>query len=371
MWEGLAFGWRTAVLATATAVVVPIAAGLWTSFHDRLAARTLAALLLVLVGVFTPWTIGFAGFYDRWPWLTFLPAANALWAAPLLWLYACALTTGDWPPGAWRHLLPGAVQFAWQAIAFTLPLATKARWSDLTSPISEVGVALGLAVGFAGYGWATARLLSRHRRRLAQSRSDDARFAAGWLDRVAVLGAGLGAFWVAYEVWDAISPLGYEGLMGLYLGVAAITLYLAVEGWRQTRTPWPREVEVAAVLLPVPPPARDWAAQGRAWADRVRAEGWHRQPDLTLAGLARKLGTNAGYLSRAVNEGLGVNFSTFVNDLRSDEVAEEIRSGSARRILDMALDAGFASKASFNRAFLARHGVTPRRMLAEARRPDF
>ncbi|HEV2081662.1 MAG TPA: AraC family transcriptional regulator [Brevundimonas sp.] len=367
MLEGLVFGWRTAVLVTATAVVLPVALGLWFSFHDRRAARTLAALLVVLVGVFTPWTIGFAGFYDRWPWLTFLPVANALWAAPLLWLYACALTTGGWPARWWVHLLPGAAQFVWQAAAFILPLSLKGRWSDLTSPVSELVVAVGLAVGFIGYGWATARVLSRHRRRLARSRSDDAGFAAGWLDRVTVAGAALGVFWVTYETWDAVRPLGYRGLMGLYLGVAAMAVYLAVEGWRQTRTPWPRpEVDAPDAGAP----ARDWRAQGRVWAERVRAEGWHRQPDLTLSGLARKLGTNAGYLSRAVNEGLGVNFSTFVNDLRSDEVAERLLAGSDEGVLDLALEAGFASKASFNRAFLARHGVTPRQMRARARRPE-
>lgn len=368
MLEGLVFGWRTAVLVTATAVVLPIAAGLWFSFHDRRAARTLAALLVVLVGVFTPWTIGFAGFYDRWQWLTFLPVANALWAAPLLWLYACALTTGAWPAGGWRHLLPGAAQFLWQTAAFALPLPLKDRWSDITSPVFEVVVAVGLAAGFVGYGWATAGVLRRRRKTVAQSRSDDARFAARWLDRVAVAGAALAVFWVAYECWDAIRPLGYRGLMGLYVGVAAITVYLAVEGWRQTRTPWPREE--AAMPSEAAAPGRDWGEQGRLWAHRVRSEGWHRQPDLTLSGLARKLGTNAGYLSRAVNEGLGVNFSTFVNDLRSDEVAERIRGGSGEGILDMALEAGFASKASFNRAFLVRHGVTPRQMRARARRPE-
>lgn len=61
MIDGLVFGWRTAVLTVAAAVILPIAVGLWTSFHGRAAARTMALLLLVLVGVFTPWLIGFAG----------------------------------------------------------------------------------------------------------------------------------------------------------------------------------------------------------------------------------------------------------------------------------------------------------------------
>lgn len=69
----LFFGWRTSVLLCAALVIVPIALALPQLAVNRLANRTLAILLLVLVGVMAPWMIGFAGFYDRWPWLTFLP----------------------------------------------------------------------------------------------------------------------------------------------------------------------------------------------------------------------------------------------------------------------------------------------------------
>jgi len=78
----LVFGWRTAVLTVAAAILLPLAVGLSASFHNRLAARTLAALLIVMTGVFVPWLIGFAGFYDRWWWLTFAPFSNALLVPP-------------------------------------------------------------------------------------------------------------------------------------------------------------------------------------------------------------------------------------------------------------------------------------------------
>ena len=80
---------------------------------------------------------------------------------------------------------------------------------------------------------------------------------------------------------------------------------------------------------------------------------------MTLAVVARRLGTNTAYLSRALNEGLGINFSTLVNRIRSESVAEAIRSGAGTYMLTLALDAGFASKASFNRAFSATYGMPP------------
>jgi AraC-like DNA-binding protein len=105
--------------------------------------------------------------------------------------------------------------------------------------------------------------------------------------------------------------------------------------------------------------ARDWSTQGRLWAEQVAEAGWVRDPDLDITGLARRLGTNTGYLSRALNEGLGLNFSTFVNDLRCRLVVEAMEAGSRQDVLALALDAGFASKASFNRAFRAATGTTP------------
>ena len=77
----------------------------------------------------------------------------------------------------------------------------------------------------------------------------------------------------------------------------------------------------------------------------------------SIADLARRLGTNTNYLSRALNEGLGQNFSEFVNRQRIAE-AQRMLAGPGE-VLDIALAVGFGSKASFNRAFLAYTGRTP------------
>lgn len=79
-----------------------------------------------------------------------------------------------------------------------------------------------------------------------------------------------------------------------------------------------------------------------------------------MAELARRLGTNTAYLSRAINQGLSLNFNAFVNRMRSDEVAKRMQEDpAARDLFQLALDAGFSSKATFNRAFRAAYGLTP------------
>lgn len=363
---GLVFGWRTAVLSVAAAIILPIAVALCAQLTNRAANRFLGLLLVVLAGVFTPWLIGFAGFYDRWRWLTFLPVAVPLLGPPLLWLYVTTLARGRAPAGYLKHFAPGLLQFAWLLAGFLLPLPVKLRWADLANPASNLVFSVALIASFAVYGVASWRELEAYRASLAQTRSDDSRFAGQWLSRVLAAGGVLAGVWTVYAVWELIRPLGYKGLMGLYAALAAIAVYLAIEGWRNAALTFPC---IDALTPEAPEPERDWTAQGGAWLERIRAEGWHRQADLSLHRAARLLGTNTAYLSRAFNQGLGQNFSRAINRLRCEEVADAITGHPEAPILDLALEAGFSSKASFNRAFQDRFAMTPQAMRREARRP--
>jgi AraC-like DNA-binding protein len=81
--------------------------------------------------------------------------------------------------------------------------------------------------------------------------------------------------------------------------------------------------------------------------------------DLTLARLARLIGTNSAYLSRAINRGEGTNFASFIARLRAEAVAARLGQGDNADLLTIALEEGFGSKASFNRAFIAALGEAP------------
>ena len=358
MLEGLVFGWRTAVLSVATVQLLAIAGALPRVLVNRTANRTLAALLVVLAGILMPWLIGFAGFYDRWQWLTFAPIAFPLAVAPLLWFYVHALVEGRWPLRFSLHLAPTAAHLVFMTTSFLLPMPLKGRWADYAlGPVNQV-VWLGAAVGLGAYGVAGLRLLRHYRALLAAQRSDDARYAARWLSRLLRATLMLLPVWTAYAIWDAVAPLGYFALMGLHLAIATFALFLAVEGWRHAGLAFPTAMSLEPTPTPEPQP-RDWRAQGEAWSATVRRENWAAIPDLSLSELSRRLGTNTSHLSRALNEGMGLGFSGFVNGLRCEAVAAAIDNGAQEDLLDLALEAGFSSKASFNRAFQTVHGVTP------------
>jgi AraC-like DNA-binding protein len=364
--DGLVFGWRTATLSIVVVQLALIALALVRAYENRVANRALAMLLIVLIGVVIPWLIGFAGFYDRWRWLTFAPFQITLAVGPLIYFYISALVTGRWPRNVGIHLTPAAVQFAFLAASFALPMPLKERWSGTASAPYAVASDFATIVSLTCYGSAGLRLLARYRKLLAGQRSDDHLFAARWLTQALHATLALLPIWASYAIWDAIAPIGYVGLMGLYLSIAAFALYLAIEGWRHAALPFPHMADLA-IPAPSLPPARDWRVLGEQWAARVVAQDWHLDPDLSLATLARLLGTNTHHLSRALNEGLGLNFSSFIGRLRSETVATALRADDRRDLLDLALEAGFSSKASFNRSFFATFATTPsayRRALA-------
>lgn len=364
---GLTFGWRTAVLTVAVVQLAVLAAALARTMANRRANRTLAALLGVLALMVMPWLIGFAGFYDKWMWLTFAPFQITLAVAPLGWLYLTALTEGAWPPRGWRHLIPAAAQALYLATCFALPFDAKMAWDDRSSDSYQLITALALLAQMAWYGRASAMQLIAYRAALPDHVADTHRYAGRWLAGALTALGLLFAVWAGYSLWDLIAPLGYINLMGLYLAMAACALYLGIEGWRHAALPFPR----LADLVPASTPdSKDWAALGRDWAARVQAEGWARDPELTLTRLARRLGTNTGYLSRAINQGLGCNFSEFIATQRAEAVAERLRAGDAADLLSIALEEGFGSKASFNRAFAARHGVAPSAFRRQVSNPE-
>lgn len=330
-----------------------------------MARRSLGALLIVLCGVLTPFTIGYAGFYDRWPWLSFAPFAVPLAMGPLLYAHLNALIF-DRPIPRWHAALPVA-QFAYQAFAFCLPLDLRGAFDrQVQRPWLDPILAALLLASMVGYAVAALRALRRHRCWLVARRSDLA--AARRVRAVLIAYAAIVTVRTGYLIAEAvIAPLSYFDMFGFYVVLAVVGNYLAIEGWRQA------DARPQPIVEPI---ERDWRPIAAEWMDRIEAHRWWRDPDLDLAELARRLGTNTAYLSRGLNEGLGLGFAEAINGLRVEHVAARLRDGTDGDILTLAINAGFGSKATFNRVFKERFGVTPstyRRVSTvknDAERPD-
>jgi len=91
-------------------------------------------------------------------------------------------------------------------------------------------------------------------------------------------------------------------------------------------------------------------------------EKLYRNPELTLSELAAHLGTNPSFLSKIINRIFEKNFNDFVNQYRVMEVKAQLSNPEFAHltIMSLAYDAGFNSKATFNRAFKKFTGDSPK-----------
>lgn len=96
--------------------------------------------------------------------------------------------------------------------------------------------------------------------------------------------------------------------------------------------------------------------------ERMTERKLWRIEGLGIADLAREMGTHEHRLRRAINRQLGYrNFNDFLHDYRLNDAAARLADpGQAHlSVLTIALDCGYGSLGPFNRAFKARHGLTP------------
>ncbi len=329
------------------------------------ANRLLAAVLVVFALKLVPYGLGFAGYYDEYPWLSFAPFGLGLFIGPLIYLHVHRLTASVLPCGWAWHLLPGALQLAYYASVFAQPLAIKNHWNAIVHEpwIDPLETFLEL-MSFAIYLWLSLRIYRAYQRWLDAHLSNREEFRIVWLRNVLLAFLIVWPVWAIYEALSYSVDFNYFQRFPLYVFLTLLVFYLGLEGWRHAGTVYPPVANVVSLktkaLLPIVPSGRDWQAQGQEWLTRTEEAGWWRDPELSLERLSRHLGTNTAYLSRALNEGLGLSLNAAINRLRVVEVCRQLASGEAGDdLLAVAFAAGFSSKTSFNRTFKAQIGKTP------------
>jgi AraC-like DNA-binding protein len=99
----------------------------------------------------------------------------------------------------------------------------------------------------------------------------------------------------------------------------------------------------------------------RQLADLMHIERVFLEPDLTLPGLAVRVGCSVNHLSQVINSGFGIGFFDYLNQQRVEYARQLLRrqDGRQQSILSIALAAGFNSHSSFYSAFKKSSGQTP------------
>jgi AraC-like DNA-binding protein len=396
---GLTLDWLHIIVLLGATQGAFLAVALASKRTNRTANRLLAAAMLAFSLGLATTVYHAAGLVPVMPQFFGVGYPLLFLYGPLIYLYAVAaadrnnrLTRKD----VWHFVpfaatvvagLPIYLMSGAEKVAFFQGLAAGGRPPLLILVADPLKFVSGI-----GYAVATIVFLRRHRERVKESYSSTERVNLRWL---VWLGGAAAAIWLLAVV---IQVLDAAGVMSVARGDDAIALAIAVLvysiGYRGLRQPeifryetaeFPVQVLRPAIATATPPTLAAGAAEpepgpdatGRyersglteAEARRLKASllaamdqdsPW-KDSELTLADLASRLDTTPHKLSEVLNAEVGQTFYDFVNGYRVREVQRRITAGEAkaRKILSLALDAGFASKSTFNEVFKKHTSQTP------------
>jgi AraC-like DNA-binding protein len=332
---------------------------LWFSQNELFASRYLAAGFLLATLNVGPQIIGFAGFYQVWPGLTFFPFATGLWLGPLFYLHAYALIRGE--PLAWRKwlLIPGIIQTSYYTWAFLSLGDYKQKWAFNDSfhepyivPVESV-LEIGLIIFACISVW---QLNRRYKDYLDQTESVAAELEPVWLDRIVLAILLGGGTFVGLESVSLFAHIAYIDAFPFQVLIIGVLAWLSIESvWRLNQAfPKIHQIDLASSRVAY----KNWAYEFERVEAAVVQGQWFLEQRFSLRELAKRLATNELYVSKSINEGYGQSFNAWINSLRIGHAKHLIKS-TDKQLLVVALESGFNSKATFNRVFREKCDLTP------------
>lgn len=357
--------------------------------EDRLSDYLMSLLLVLCCAHIAQYMLGFGGWYDthdaRSTFMFYFPFHNYLLLGPVLYFYFLSLANHRFQfksRDIW-HFVPGLI---WIGIYITSFFFDVILWHwILGKPLPDFyhtrgyfGVflqgfirdlfnLLGL-VSFYIYLIFTFRLYRRYRRYIIDHFSDTEPIKHTWLRNILyILIIGLTIQWIFYLL-SGFFPFSYVQFWNSHLVVAIMIYMVSITAYISTHYLPQQLAFEAAPPTQEPrssenmPDLPDWKNKLEKWMETERP---YLDPNLTLGELAKQLRTNTSVLSRVINQGFQQNFNDFINSYRVAAVEERLKRGDHETLtlLSIALDCGFNSKATFNRAFKKFTGQSPREMI--------
>ncbi|HTJ13244.1 MAG TPA: helix-turn-helix transcriptional regulator [Dinghuibacter sp.] len=293
----------------------------------------------------------------------FVPFFIIMPVGPLVYFYvkSCLDPRFELPRKDRRHfwpvlldLVPVLTVFLYLAlVAFGMERPNDARWGVFIDDYNDyVDIPRWLSVTI--YVWAAWRLL----------RKAPAAEAARWIRQFLRGFMVFQCIWLVFLVPQELPGSGdwlldHLGWYPLYIPLVVLSYWLGIKGYLLSQA-----LPVPGTPLPVSLVQPTVQVLERLMAE----EKLYRNPDLNLSLLASSAGVAPKTLSTVLNQHLGKSFNEYVNEYRVREVQGRLRGGASRdlTIAGLAYESGFNSLPTFQRAFKAISGVTPREFMVKS-----
>ncbi|MEH6571212.1 MAG: helix-turn-helix transcriptional regulator [Halioglobus sp.] len=316
--------------------------------------------------------------------------AIAILKGPALYLYVRALTEPDFPLG-WaqlKHLALIIPNFVLISLLMDPASSSKSVTGEyMLASASVYWYSMLLNLISLAYAAAALRVLGRYRNRVEDLFSSIEEISLGWLQWLLVFYITLRLGNIVLDGMRAQGLLlaSYKSYAVALLNIGVI-YFVSIGGLRQPiifSGQFRRSYIQADPLKEEPVEKTDPEKYGKSGLSDSRIDGiWQQLSDamaqehlymnseLTLPGLAATLGVSANDLSRVINSLEDKSFYDFVNGYRVEAASALLRNpeNDRRKMLDLAMDAGFKSQSTFYNHFKKHSGVTPTQYRSKTRK---
>lgn len=374
--------------------------------HERPSDNWLGFFLIMSILYICPWMLGYAGWYwgteclECRNFMFYVPMNHTLLMGPVIFMYIRSLLN---PSFSFRkidrwHFVPGIAYIIWTIIVAVTDLLVLKRYYLMDGQNDPDFDTWYQAIGFFSllvYLVLSLRYYLMYRAFIVQELSFADTVQFKWVRNFLI---ACFIYFFSTVLLDILRlagvNIGYQDTWWYYLLFAFIFYYIAITGYAHSieqkkkfeldflryQMPslmgagsGPQENLIEETTFEVIPEVDFTAVESSLesiippeWTKKVIQtmvnEKLYRNPELTLTDLANHLGTNPSLLSKIINRSFGKNFNDYVNEYRVLEVKDQLANPNNAHltIMGMAYDAGFNSKATFNRAFKKVTGDSPK-----------
>ena len=237
-----------------------------------------------------------------------------------------------------------------------LPVAPMLLFTSHVAMVILIGT-----VWRAAYAYLTAALLIKYKQTLDEHRSDSDDFSLSWLVWILVLTAVFNLVDLARLNSQQFLP--YEiNLAGQALNNAVwlvVAMIITIKLVDQKEPTKPINVNETDVKAQATPEQENYVSTFNELDKLIINNKWFLTPRLTLNDLSELTGLQPRDISRAINIEAKKSFNEYINEYRIQHICQALDAKLSLSLTRLYTDAGFSSKASFNKVFKEYTGKTP------------
>ncbi|MBC8754770.1 AraC family transcriptional regulator [Kordia sp. YSTF-M3] len=349
----------------------------------------LASFLFLCSLYIAPFMFGYAGWYGRQSYrdiLFYVPFQQLFLMPPLLYFYVKSLlnTNFTFQKKDWIHFIPAILYAVYSLVIWItdkIVLDEYYFYADGRDKDLALWYQVSGFIMMVFYLFKCLKIYTQYKKNTYDTVSYADAILYAWIQRFLIAFLGLllirTLFFILNPEWA-----NFGNKYWYYLSFSILFYYIALSGY----------AHAIKMLIPFQPEALNKTLHANFLAEAseektvevidkseaeitpadeilmkelealMTSEQLFKNPSLTLFDVAQKLNTHPKKVSNVINKGFKMNFNDFVNTYRTQEVIKKVASNEndLKTLLGIALDSGFNSKSTFNRAFKKQTQQTPK-----------